>query len=114
MERMATARAQPHLQRYKGLGEMNPEQLWETTMDPEARQMMLVGADDEWEADGVIKALMGDAVLPRKEFIQAHARNVLNLGRVRSIMLPGTSTKDEVHQASSLMFVLPLAIMFCL
>ena len=79
MERMATVRAQPHLQRYKGLGEMNPDQLWETTMNPEARQMMLVAADDEWEADGVIKVLMGDAVLPRKEFIQAHARNVLNL-----------------------------------
>ena len=67
------------LQRYKGLGEMNPDQLWETTMDPEARQMLLVKIEDTVEVDDVFSSLMGEVVAPRKSFIAAHARSVKNL-----------------------------------
>ena len=67
------------VQRYKGLGEMNPEQLWETTMNPETRQMLQVNIDDVVEVDNVFTMLMSEAVAPRKSFIQAHARSVKNL-----------------------------------
>ena len=67
------------VQRYKGLGEMNPEQLWETTMDPETRQMLLVRIDDVVEVNNVFTTLMGEEVAPRKSFIHAHARSVKNL-----------------------------------
>ncbi|MBM3942742.1 MAG: DNA topoisomerase (ATP-hydrolyzing) subunit B [SAR202 cluster bacterium] len=67
------------LQRYKGLGEMNAEQLWETTMNPETRQMLQVNIDDAVEVDNVFSTLMGEVVAPRKSFIQAHARSVKNL-----------------------------------
>ena len=67
------------VQRYKGLGEMNPEQLWETTMDPETRQMLVVKAEDTLKADDVFTALMGEEVQPRKEFIHTYARSVTNL-----------------------------------
>jgi DNA gyrase subunit B len=67
------------LQRYKGLGEMNPEQLWETTMNPETRQMLQVGIEDAVEVDNVFSTLMGEVVAPRKSFIQTYARSVKNL-----------------------------------
>jgi DNA gyrase, B subunit len=68
-----------YIQRYKGLGEMNPEQLWETTMNPENRRLLQIKISDIISADGTFNLFMGDEVEPRREYIQSHAKDVKNL-----------------------------------
>ena len=68
-----------YLQRYKGLGEMNPEQLWETTLDPEFRSLLKVTVEEAQGASAIFEDLMGENVLPRKEFIESRADKVVNL-----------------------------------
>jgi DNA gyrase subunit B len=68
-----------NIQRYKGLGEMNPEQLWDTTMNPANRVLRQVNIEDNKESDKIFDVLMGEEVMPRRKFIQTHAKNVKNL-----------------------------------
>ncbi|TMD22511.1 MAG: DNA-cytosine methyltransferase [Chloroflexi bacterium] len=77
--KLAQMTGKPEVARYKGLGEMNPDQLWETTMNPQNRMLLRVEIDDAVEADKIFDVLMGNEVDPRKRFIQTHAKTVRNL-----------------------------------
>jgi DNA gyrase subunit B len=77
--RLRTGNKEPEVSRYKGLGEMDPEELWETTMNPATRTILRVGIEEAVRADEIFSMLMGDEVMPRKRFIESHAKQVKNL-----------------------------------
>jgi len=79
LARLKSENKKAEVQRYKGLGEMSAEQLWETTMNPAARTLLQVSVEDATKADAIFSMLMGDEVLPRKNYIQTHATSVKNL-----------------------------------
>ncbi len=76
---MKKSKTNPSIQRYKGLGEMNPDELWQTSMNPENRTLLKVTIENIKEADRIFDVLMGKEPLPRKKFIQAYAKKVKNL-----------------------------------